>query len=156
MFDNFECTRCTAGQCKRAKKGRRAEKKSEWKTAGKEKKRAYRHLFKLTSAHPLPSDFQKCQNVRCRRVFKRLPCLFDSASEATKMWLTEVLTVTVKFNQSYCISEWGIENNAYGPYFSVSPQLPRAQGVFTLKGLSQRCAQSIWLIGYRKTCLELS
>ena len=52
-------------------------KKREWKTAGKEKKRAYRHLFELTSVRPLPADFQKCQNVRCRRVFKRLPCLFD-------------------------------------------------------------------------------
>ena len=138
------------------KRWKSKEKRASERRREKKKKRAYRHLFKLTSVRPLPSDFQKCQNVRCRRVFKRLPCLFHSAGKATKKWLTEVLTVTVKFNQSYCTSEWGIENNAYGPYFSVSPQLPRAQGVFTLKGLSQRCAQSIWLIGYRKTCLELS
>ena len=38
MFDNFECTRCTAGQCKRAKKGRRAEKKERVKDGGKRKK----------------------------------------------------------------------------------------------------------------------
>ena len=85
MFDNFECKRCTAGQCKRAK-GRRAGKKRESeRRREKKKKRAYRHLFKLTSVRPLPADFQKCQNVRCRRVFKRLPYLFESASEATKM-----------------------------------------------------------------------
>ena len=86
MFDNFECTRCTAGQCKRAKKGRRAGKKERVKDGGKrKKKRAYRHLFKLTSVRPLLADFQKCQNERCRRVLKRLPYLFESASEATKM-----------------------------------------------------------------------
>ena len=89
MFDNFECTRCTAGQCKRAKKGRRAGKKSEWKTAGKENKRAYRYVFKLTSVRPLPADLQKCQNVRCRRVFKRLchVCLTLRAKPQKSDWL---------------------------------------------------------------------
>ena len=38
MFDNFECTRCTAGQYKQAKKGRRAGKKELVKDGGKRKK----------------------------------------------------------------------------------------------------------------------
>ena len=49
------------------------------------RKRELVGMFLNTSVRPLPADFQKCQNVRCRRVFKRLPYLFESASEATKM-----------------------------------------------------------------------
>lgn len=41
------------------------------------RKRELVGMFLNTSVRPLPADFQKCQNVRCRRVFKRLPCLFD-------------------------------------------------------------------------------
>ena len=159
MFDNSECTRCTAGQCKRAKKGRRAGKKERVKDGGKRKKRAYRHLFKLTSVRPLSTDFQKCQNVRCRRVFKRLchVCLTlrpkPQKSDWLEWWrkLSNLTNRTVYQNEVLKTMLTGL--TVYGPHFPVSPQPPLAQGVW---GLSQRCARSIWLICYRKTSLESS
>ena len=44
MFDNFECKRCTAGQCKRAK-GRRAGKKRESERRREKKKRELIGIF---------------------------------------------------------------------------------------------------------------
>ena len=129
-------------------------KKREWKTAGKEKKRAYRHLFELTSVRPLPADFQKCQNVRCRRVFKRLPCLFESQKRDWLKWWRKLSNLTNRtVYQNEVLKKMLTGLTVYGPYFPVSPQHPLTQGVW---GLSQRCARSIWLICYRKTSLESS
>ena len=90
MFDNLNVQGVLPVSVQTSQKRQKSrEKKASERRREKKKRELIGIFFKLTSVRPLPADFQKCQNVRCRRVFKRLchVCMTLRAKPQKSDWL---------------------------------------------------------------------